>query len=487
MNFLRDNNKGSVYIFFVWRGLFRVEFRDGIVYSQIRSSSFGNVIRDLSMALEEMDAIFSREENVVFILHGLFQKNELLTSAVRSYVFDMEMYKRRHTIVIFTESEIFDEDTLKYLIVQSVPRSTREEREVLLSKIAEKINLKPDINNLAEVTAGLNLHELESVALKSIYKYRELKTEALQEYKHEIIRKSRILDIEEPAHGFEAVGGYYVLKEFIKNNIIKVIKNPQKAEKLGIRPPRGILFFGMGGTGKTHFARALAREVNLPFLRLKTERIVSKWYGESEQNMARALELAEEVAPCILFIDEIDRFGQRGGITEHEASRRTFSILLEWLGDERRKTIVIGTTNRPQDLDEAFIRVGRFDYIIPVLLPDKEARKEILKVQMSVVRKVPLAKDVNIDELAERTEGYTGAELTELVLRAARNALKADRSKVCSEDFESALKTFKINMDARRKQTEEFLMLAERFCNDSEFLQQITERAVTRLDLALGE
>jgi transitional endoplasmic reticulum ATPase len=189
--------------------------------------------------------------------------------------------------------------------------------------------------------------------------------------------------------------------------------------------------------------------------------------------MAKVLELAEEVAPCILFIDEIDRFGQRGGISEHEASRRTFSILLEWLGDERRKTIVIGTTNRPQDLDEAFIRVGRFDYIIPVLLPDREARKEILRVQTSVVRKVPLAKDVNLDELAEKTEMFTGAELAELVLRAARNALKTDKSKVSAEDFEIALKTFRINKEARSKQLEEFKSLAERFCNDSEFLEQI--------------
>jgi len=487
LQYLRDH-KGSVFIYFIWRGLFKVQYDSKIAYVPIVVDSFGaqQHIRDLNQALEYMDGVFRNEKSIVLILHGLYQRNDVLISAVRSFVFDIELYERGHTVVIFTESPeiLFDDETLKYLIVSNVPKSTKEERTELLKKIATALNLKFD-QGLAEITAGLNLHELESVALKSIYKFKELRNDVLREYKAEIIRKSGILDIEEPAYGFEAVGGYDVLKAFIRDNIIKVIKNPQKAEKLSIRPPRGILFFGMGGTGKTHFARALAREVGLPFLRLRTEKIVSKWYGETERNMAKVLELSEEVAPCILFIDEIDRFGQRGGLTEHEASRRTFSILLEWLGDERRKTIVIGTTNRPQDLDEAFIRVGRFDYIVPILLPDRDARVQILKVHTSVIRKVPL-DDVDLNEIAERTELFTGAELAELVLRSARNALKEDRSKVSMDDFERALKTFKINKDARRKQLEEFLNLSERFCNDSEFLEQLrasTSTVSDRLEL----
>ncbi|MHC1610111.1 MAG: AAA family ATPase, partial [Candidatus Methanospirareceae archaeon] len=226
-----------------------------------------------------------------------------------------------------------------------------------------------------------------------------------------------------------------------------------------------------------HFARALAKELKLPFLRLKTENIVSKWYGETERSMARALEMAEEIAPCVLFIDEIDRFGQRGQLGEHEASRRTFSILLEWLGDERRKTIVIGTTNRPQDLDEAFIRVGRFDYLIPILLPDTEARRQILEVHTKVIRKVPLAKDVNFDELAEMTENFTGAELEELVMRASRNALREDRDRVTTEDFRTALASFRINSDARMRQTEEYIRLAYEFCNDAKFLEEIARES----------
>ena len=175
----------------------------------------------------------------------------------------------------------------------------------------------------------------------------------------------------------------------------------------------------------------------------------------------------------MLFIDEIDRFGQRGQIGEHEVTRRTFSILLEWLGDERRKTIVVATTNRPQDLDEAFIRVGRFDYIIPFLYPDYKARIEILKVHTSIVRKVPLARNVSLQRIAYKTELWSGAELEELVLRSARVTLRRDGNVVTMTDFAEALESFRIDFDGRRGQLQQYLNLAERFCNDMQFLDQL--------------
>jgi len=484
-----------VLVFFVWRGLYEVVFGgDKIKFKPVAPQQGGSnvplplpmggsvtAIKSLEMALDYVDNLFRTEEKVWFIIHGVFQRNEVLTSALRYWTFDSEVYERGHAIFVFTESPaaIFDEETLKYFNYVRVPASTEEERKTVLESVIMglaqegiRIPMKR-VGELVHATAGLNLHEVESVAMMSIYKFGDLKPEALAEYKNDIIRKSGILDIEAPEHGFEAVGGYEVLKQFIRDNVIKILQNPKKAERLGLRPPRGLLLFGMGGTGKTHFARALAKELKLPFLRLRTENIVSKYYGETERSMARALELAEEIAPCVLFIDEIDRFGQRGQLGEHEATRRTFSILLEWLGDARRKTIVIGTTNRPEDLDEAFIRVGRFDYIVPMLLPDKEARKQILEVHTKVIRKVPLSKNVDLDEIADRTEYFTGAELEELVLRAARNALKNGRDKVATEDFEVALETFRINFDARKEQLSRYVQLAERFCNDAEFLQNL--------------
>ena len=194
------------------------------------------------------------------------------------------------------------------------------------------------------------------------------------------------------------------------------------------------------------------------------------------------IEVAESIAPCVLFIDEIDRFGRRGHPSEHEESRRAFSILLEWLGDEKRKTIVIGTTNRPEDLDEAFRRVGRFDYLIPFLFPDFKARLEILRVHTSVVRKMPLADDVDFKEIAAKTELWAGSELYELVERAARKALKERSSVVKMKHFKEALATFRINYEEKRQQLEHYMRLAEEFTNDAEFLESLRRSERSRLD-----
>jgi len=172
----------------------------------------------------------------------------------------------------------------------------------------------------------------------------------------------------------------------------------------------------------------------------------------------------------------VDRFGKRTMIdTDSGTTRRTFSILLEWLGDDRRKTIVVATTNVPEQLDEAFIRVGRFDYIIPILYPDFNARVEILKVHTSIKRKVPLSEDVDLRKIAMKTEYFTGAELEELVLRAARNALQEDADVVEMKHFEKALSTFKINMSERQRQLQHYLKLAEQYCNDIEFLEMLKQ------------
>ncbi|MEM1690056.1 MAG: ATP-binding protein [Thermofilaceae archaeon] len=486
-----------IYLFKPWSGLFSVSVKDGsISYSPVIQSttslgSFGSAmpaqpIRELPQALIFLDNEMRKgDARIIAIFWGLAPfKNvtdpefALLTRFLRNAIFSYDYYAAFHFIVIFTENPelITDEDTLRRSIVVNVEPSTLEEREKLLRDIAEKLGLSiedREVRMLAEAMRGLTLHEVESVALESIFRHQKYDMAAMTAFKYDIVRKQGLLDVEEPTHGFEAVGGYDALKEFVISNVIKVFNNPEKAKRLGIDPPRGILLFGPPGTGKTWFARALARELRLPFLRLRGEKIVSMWYGETTRLMAQALRLAEEVAPCVLFIDEIDRFGRRGGIAEHEETRRAFSVLLEWLGDARRRTIVVGTTNRVQDLDEAFIRVGRFDYLIPVLYPDYQARYEILRIHTSVVRRVPLAKTVNLKDVAAATELWSGAELAELVLRAARNALQRDADVVTMEDFEAALSTFRIDLEERRRTLSEYLALAEKYTNDQRFLERL--------------
>ena len=497
----------EMYLYRVWSGLFRVSvFADEIKYEPvtvktqapppslpllIQAPQQRLQIRDLVTALTYIDNLLNQSDGIVFMLWGLFpkkgapQEQDALIAFLRNAIFTDKYYTRFHTIIVFMDAPetMIDDDTLKHCILIDVPPSYDSERRKIIEDAIETFNLPRDnIEALVEATKGLTLHETESVVNESIYKFRKLDARVMTQYKYEIVRKSGILDIEEPKHGFEAVGGYDVVKEFIKVNVIKILKNPKRAERLGLRPPRGILLFGPPGTGKTWFARALARELGIPFLRLRTEKIVSKWYGETSRLMAKALSVAESVAPAVLFIDEIDRFGRRGHLTEHEESRRAFSILLEWLGDERRKTIVVGTSNRPQDLDEAFRRVGRFDYLIPFLYPDYNARLEILKVHTSIVRKVPLSRDVNLRVIASKTELWTGAELEELVKRAARKALKEESDVVTMRHFREALETFRINHEERRQQLERYMRLAEEFTNDAEFLEKLKTAYASRVE-----
>jgi SpoVK/Ycf46/Vps4 family AAA+-type ATPase len=135
----------------------------------------------------------------------------------------------------------------------------------------------------------------------------------MKELKSEMVKRSRVLEVRDPQFGFGDIGGYHAIKDFVQKYIINVLKKPDRARHFGLGLPKGLLFFGPPGTGKSLFANALAREVQLPFINLVTENIYSKWLGESGQNMKNAITLAEKMSPAIVFVDEIDRFGKRQG------------------------------------------------------------------------------------------------------------------------------------------------------------------------------
>jgi ATP-dependent 26S proteasome regulatory subunit len=423
----------------------------------------------LEHALSRIDALVKENKTPTAFIIFPSENYPLLNAYIKAWALDDRMYDPEIDFLccIFGGKHLVNESSLRLSILIEPPPSTEEERKNLL----EKLHF-PHEDGVITAGAGLNLHEFETTVLESVALYGIAKTEFVAKTKAEIVKKEGVLEIEEPKQGFEAIGGYEYLKNFVKDNIVNVLTRPEKATRLGLRLPRGLLLFGPPGTGKTVFARALAKELKIPFLRFKTEHVVSKWYGETERNVARAIKIAESVAPCIVFVDEIDRFGRRGR-DEHEVTKRTFSILLEWLGSEERKAIILGTTNVPEQLDEAFLRVGRFDYHIPVLYPDRNARLEILKVHTNVKRQVPLEDETVLEEVADVTELFTGAELEELVLRAARNAFRRDSETVSWDDFQKAIHSFSIDEKTRKEQYTRYIELAKTLCNDKDILAKI--------------
>ena len=253
----------------------------------------------------------------------------------------------------------------------------------------------------------------------------------------------REIMIEAPTVGWDDIGGLEAPKRELREGIELPLRHPDAFERLGIRPAKGFLLFGPPGTGKTLLAKAVAREAEANFIATKSSDLLSKWYGESEQQVSRLFQRARQVAPTVIFIDEIDSLApaRGGGLGEPAVTERVVNTLLAEMDglEELRGVVVIAASNRPALLDPALLRPGRFDDLVYVPVPGREGRVHILKIHTS---RMPLDTGVDIEELADRTNGYTGADLEDLVRRAGLEALREDiaASRVDRRHFDAALK-----------------------------------------------
>jgi transitional endoplasmic reticulum ATPase len=250
--------------------------------------------------------------------------------------------------------------------------------------------------------------------------------------------------VQVPNVGWDDIGGAGEAVDKLKEGIELPLKNPDAFRRLGIRPAKGFLLYGPPGTGKTLLAKAVAKEAEANFISMKSSDLLSKWYGESEQQIARLFARARAVAPCVVFIDEIDSLVPARGSGQGEpvvTGRVVNTILAEMDGlEELQSVVVIGATNRPTLVDPALLRPGRFDELVYVGTPDKEGRAHILGIHTA---RMPLAEDVDLAALATQTDRFTGADLEDLVRRAGLAALRrvgGEVSAVERRDFDAALK-----------------------------------------------
>jgi transitional endoplasmic reticulum ATPase len=234
---------------------------------------------------------------------------------------------------------------------------------------------------------------------------------------------AREVEIEGPRVSYEDIGGLHeeILK--VREMIELPLKHPELFDRLGIDPPKGVLLHGPPGTGKTLIAKAVANESNANFYTINGPEIMSKFYGQSEENLRKIFEEAEKNAPSIVFIDEIDAIAPKRSEVHGEVERRVVSQLLTLMDGlkGRGKLIVIGATNIPDSIDPALRRPGRFDREIIIGAPDRNGRKEILQIH---TRGMPMDKDVVLEDLADITYGYVGADLAALARESAMNALR---------------------------------------------------------------
>ncbi|MGC8752524.1 MAG: AAA family ATPase, partial [Fervidicoccaceae archaeon] len=228
---------------------------------------------------------------------------------------------------------------------------------------------------------------------------------------------------EVPRVTWEDIGDLDEAKRKLREMVELPMRQPELFKHLGIEPPKGVLLYGPPGTGKTLLAKALANEIGAYFIAISGPEIMSKFYGESEQRLREIFQQAQENAPSIIFIDEIDSIAPKREEVTGEVERRVVAQLLTLMDGlkERGRVVVIGATNRPNAVDPALRRPGRFDREIEIGPPDVKARKEILMVH---TRNVPLAEDVDLDKIASMTHGFTGADIAALVKEAAMNAIR---------------------------------------------------------------
>jgi transitional endoplasmic reticulum ATPase len=343
----------------------------------------------------------------------------------------------------------------------------REGRKEILMIHTRGMPLAPDVNldEYADLTHGFVGSDLAALcreaamnALRRVLPKIDLDQETIpKEVLDELVVKREDFDralkevrpsamrevlIEVPRVRWEDIGGLDEVKQLLREAVELPLKNPDAFRRLGITPPKGILLYGPPGTGKTMLAKAVATESQANFIAAKGSDLLSKWYGESEQRIAEVFRRARQVAPAVIFLDELDSLAPRRGTAmgePHVTERIVNQLLSELDGlEELRGVVVIGATNRPDIIDPALLRPGRFDEIIYVPVPDYKARLAIFRVH---TREMPLAPDVDLEELARRTEGYSGADIAEVCRKAGRLAIREDlnATEVRMKHFQEAL------------------------------------------------
>ena len=324
------------------------------------------------------------------------------------------------------------------------------------------------MNVLRKILPKIKMDEEEEIPREVLETLRVTRKDFFDALKNVRPSAMREVLVETPNVKWSDVGGLDNIKQELIEAIEWPMKFPESFVRMGIKPPRGILLYGPPGTGKTLLTKAVTKESEANFIQVKGPSLLSMWVGKSEEGVRKIFERARQVAPCIVFFDEIDALAARRGI--EIGTRVTEQVLNQLLAEmdgleELQNVIVMGATNRPDMLDPAILRPGRFDRLLLVSPPSKEGRLEIFKIH---TKNMPLSKDVDLDKLAEISEGYVGADIESLCREAAMLALRKDKnaSQVAKKNFDEAMKKVKASVSKEaiekyRKVESEYLRSAK--------------------------
>jgi ATP-dependent 26S proteasome regulatory subunit len=390
--------------------------------------------------LGALDLIIDQVEPAIFVFKDFHPFLTRQNIAVIRRLKDIALHLKNSfkTIVIVSPVMEIPPELEKEMTVLNFPQPAKEDFAALLEKILEdvrefkqvKIELdEPGRERLLQAAMGLTLAEAENVFAKILVKYQRLSSEHITEVfaeKQQIVRKSGLLEYYSADEDFAQVGGLAVLKDWLNKRSRAFTA---EAHDFGLPPPKGILLLGVQGCGKSLCAKAVSRLWQLPLLRFDMGRMFGSLVGSSEENVRRAISVAESIAPAVLWVDEIDKSfagSQSSGITDGGTTARVFGTFLTWLSEKQAPVFVVATANDVSQLPPELLRKGRLDEIFYVDLPSDEERAEIFRIHLAKRGRNP--EEFDLVALSQSSRDFSGAEIEAGIISALYDAFYASEA-----------------------------------------------------------
>jgi SpoVK/Ycf46/Vps4 family AAA+-type ATPase len=393
----------------------------------------GSWINDLKDPLKVLEYILQSDANAVFVLHDYhhYLNDPVVVRKQRDLARALKL--TRKNIIIISPVLKIPTELEKEIAVIDYRLPDRKELSDIIERITKSLDntsklevLKSSekLEKIAEAALGLTAEEAENVFAKSLVEKGQFDIEIVLSEKEQIIRKSGVLEYYHANEKMQEVGGLEELKDWL---VKRGKAFTPKAREFGLPEPRGILLLGIPGCGKSLTAKAIAGMWQLPLLKLDVGKVFSSYVGSSEENVRRAIQTAESIAPCILWLDEMEKgFSGLGssGMTDGGTTARVFGTFLTWLQEKKSAVFVVATSNNVSQLPPELLRKGRFDEIFYVDLPTKEERKEILKIHLEKRKRDTAGFD--LEKIGRETHGFSGSELEEVIVSGLYDAFNQD-------------------------------------------------------------